>query len=41
VAVLDQRYRPLANQLRRLTKTYQSRTILSLVERHLNDTEAI
>jgi hypothetical protein len=32
---LDEHYRPFANQLRVLAKGYQSKAILSLIERHL------
>lgn len=35
LAELDERYRPFAEQLRLLAKGYQSKAILSLVERHL------
>jgi signal transduction histidine kinase/DNA-binding NarL/FixJ family response regulator len=35
VAELDARYRPFADQLRRMAKGYQSRAILTLVERYL------
>ncbi|MFJ1260000.1 ATP-binding protein [Cupriavidus sp. CuC1] len=35
LAELDERYRPFADQLRLLAKGYQSKAILSLVERHL------
>ena len=33
---LDERYRPFANQLRSLAKNYESKALLSLVERHLH-----
>jgi CheY-like chemotaxis protein len=35
VAELDQRYRPFADQLRLMAKGYQSKAILTLVERYL------
>jgi PAS domain S-box-containing protein len=35
VAELDQRYRPFADQLRAMAKGYQSKAIVTLVERHL------
>jgi hypothetical protein len=35
VAELDERYRPFADQLRLLAKGYQSKAILTLVERYL------
>ena len=37
---LDERYRPFADQLRVLAKGYQSKAILSLVERHLERSPA-
>jgi hypothetical protein len=37
---LDERYRPFADQLRLLAKGYQSKAILSLVERHLKRSPA-
>ncbi len=37
---LDERYRRFANQLRRLANGYQSKAILSLIERHLPRKEA-
>ena len=40
LAELDERYRPFADQLRRLAKGYQSKAILSLVERHLERRQA-
>ena len=33
---LEERYRPFASQLRSLAKNYQSKAVLSLVERHLH-----
>jgi PAS domain S-box-containing protein len=40
LAELDERYRPFAEQLRLLAKGYQSKAILSLVERHLGRSPA-
>lgn len=40
LAELDERYRPFADQLRLLAKGYQSKAILSLVERHLERSPA-
>ena len=40
LAELDERYRPFADQLRVLAKGYQSKAILSLVERHLERSSA-
>jgi CheY-like chemotaxis protein len=40
LAELDERYRPFADQLRLLAKGYQSKAVLSLVERHLERSPA-
>jgi len=34
VASLDERYQPFARELQRLARTFQSKAILSLIERH-------
>ncbi|TKC92309.1 response regulator [Trinickia terrae] len=39
-AALDERHAPFAAQLRALAKAYQSKAILQLVERHLDEKEA-
>ena len=35
IASLDPQFRPFADKLRQLTQTYQSKAILGLIERHM------